>query len=71
MRQTRGSLTNIKLHRDWHSDTSISNLVKNIYVGSNNGNVKTVIRNRCKKKIINVKKMGVSKKRSSLSVYYI
>ena len=45
MRQTRGSYTDMKLHEDKHSVTSISNIVNNIYVGSHKRNVKTMIIN--------------------------
>ena len=44
MRQTRGSQTDTKLHEDGHSVTSISDIV-NIYVGSHERNVKTMIVN--------------------------
>ena len=35
----------MKLHEDEHSVTSISDIVKNIYVGSHKRNVKTMIIN--------------------------
>ena len=45
MRQTRGSYTDMKLHEDEHSVTSISDVGNNIYVGSHKRNVKTMIVN--------------------------
>ena len=35
----------MKLHKDEHSDTSISDVVHDIYVGSHKRNVKTIIVN--------------------------
>ena len=45
MCQSRGSETDIKLHEDEHSVTSISDIVNNIYVCSHKKNVKTMIKN--------------------------
>ena len=45
MCQSRGSETDIKLHEDEHSVTSISDVVNNIYVCSHKRNVKTMIKN--------------------------
>ena len=45
MRQTRGSYTDMKLHEEEHTVTSISDVVNNIYVGSLKRNVKTMIVN--------------------------